>query len=58
MAKNAQKNAAYQQLESRDEFGLEGQKEEQLCEMVWDVRNIGAQKLRRSKSMDGFANNL
>ena len=26
--------------------------------MVWDVRNIGAGKLRRSKSMDGFANNL
>ena len=26
--------------------------------MVWDVRNIGAQKLRRSKSMDRFTNNL
>lgn len=26
--------------------------------MVWDVRNMGAGKLRRSKSMSGFANNL
>ena len=26
--------------------------------MVWDVRNMGAGKLRKSKSMSGFANNL